>query len=107
MFVADYQRLAMHRLMLRDRVRNETFREGIGAAVTPGNVVLDVGAGTGILSLFCIQAGAQRVYAVERTGCWHNPFRKLLIRREKKAQNYLALVHLACCLIVYRLIVLG
>ena len=44
---------------------------------------------------------------VERTGSWHNRFRKLLILWEKKAQNYLALVHLASCLIVYRLIVLG
>jgi len=48
-----------------------------------------------------------RRWVVERTGSWHNRFRKLLIRWEKKAQNYLALVHLACCLIVYRLIVLG
>jgi len=44
---------------------------------------------------------------VERTGSWHNRFRKLLIRWEKKPQNYLALVQLACCLIVYRLTVLG
>ena len=49
----------------------------------------------------------QRFQEWERTGSWRNRFRKLLIRWEKKAQNYLALVHLACCLIVYRLIVLG
>jgi len=48
-----------------------------------------------------------RRWVVERTGSWHNRFRKLLIRWEKKARNYLALVHLACCLIVYRLTVLG
>ena len=48
-----------------------------------------------------------RRWVVERTGSWHNRFRKLLIRWEKKAHNYLALVHLACSLIVYRLTVLG
>ncbi len=48
-----------------------------------------------------------RRWVVERTASWHNRFRKLLIRWEKKAENYLALVHLACCFIIYRLTVLG
>ncbi len=34
-------------------------------------------------------------------------FRKLLIRFEKRMENYRGLVHFACALIVYRLIVLG
>lgn len=48
-----------------------------------------------------------RRWVVERTNSWHNRFRKLLIRYEKKSQNYLALVCLACCIIVYRRIILG
>ncbi len=48
-----------------------------------------------------------RRWVVERTGSWHNRFRKLFIRFEKRVTNYLGLVHLACCLIVYRLTVLG
>jgi len=44
---------------------------------------------------------------VERTNSWHNRFRKLLVRYEKKSENYLALVCLACCIIVYRRIILG
>ena len=44
---------------------------------------------------------------LERTNSWHNRFRKLLVRYEKKSENYLALVSLACCFIVYRRIILG
>jgi putative transposase len=43
-----------------------------------------------------------RRWVVERTNSWHNRFRKLLVRYEKKSENYLALVCLACCIIVYR-----
>jgi len=47
-------------------------------------------------------------WVVERTISWHNRFRKLLlIRYEKKSTNYLAIVQLACCLILYRRIILG
>jgi transposase len=48
-----------------------------------------------------------RRWVVERTNSWHNRFRKLLIRYEKKSENYLALVCLSCCIIVYRRIILG
>jgi hypothetical protein len=47
-------------------------------------------------------------WVVERTNSWHNRFRKLLlIKYEKKSTNYLALVQLACCLILYKRIILG
>jgi hypothetical protein len=39
---------------------------------------------------------------------WHNRFRKLLTRYEKKSEeNYLGLVQFACCLIIYRRLILG
>ena len=48
-----------------------------------------------------------RRWVMERTNSWHNRFRKLLIRYEKKAENYLGLVHLYCCITVYLRIILG
>jgi transposase len=43
-----------------------------------------------------------RRWVVVRTNSWHNRFRKLRIRYEKTAENYLALIQLACCLLTYR-----
>jgi putative transposase len=48
-----------------------------------------------------------RRWVVERTNSWHNKFRKLLVRYEKKAETYLGLVQLACCIMVSRRIILG
>lgn len=62
-----YAELEVHRTMICDRVRTDAFRRAIEAVVSPGDVVLDVGAGSGILSIFAAQAGATRVYAVEAT----------------------------------------
>lgn len=53
--------------MLTDRARQEAYAKAItnNAVLFKDKVVLDVGAGTGILSVFCVKAGAKCVYAVE------------------------------------------
>ena len=43
-----------------------------------------------------------RRWPVERTHSWMNRFRRLLIRWEKKIDNYLALLHFACAWIAFR-----
>jgi putative transposase len=43
-----------------------------------------------------------RRWVVERTHSWLNRFRRILIRWEKKPDNYLALLHLSCALITFR-----
>ena len=46
-------------------------------------------------------------WVVERTNSWHNRFRKLFTRYEKKVENYLGMVQLSCSIIIYRKIILG
>ena len=43
-----------------------------------------------------------RRWVVERTHSWMNRFRRLLIRWEKKVENYVALLHFACAWITFR-----
>lgn len=49
------------------------------------------------------EAGVKaRRWVVERTHGWLNRFRRILIRWEKRADTYLAMLHLACGIISYR-----
>lgn len=57
--------------MLQDTVRTSTYRSSIllnGPKSFKDKLVMDVGAGSGILSYFAVQAGAKKVYAVEASG---------------------------------------
>jgi len=51
--------------MIADRVRLDAHAEALRRVVTPSTVVVDIGAGTGIMSLLACKFGARRVYAVE------------------------------------------
>ncbi|XP_050886173.1 probable protein arginine N-methyltransferase 1 [Lathyrus oleraceus] len=63
----SYSHFGIHEEMLKDTVRTKTYQNVIyqNRFLFKNKVVLDVGAGTGILSLFCAKAGAEHVYAVE------------------------------------------
>jgi len=57
-----------HRQYLSDRARLQVFERAIASTIRRGDVVIDLGAGTGILGLLACRAGAARVYAIENGG---------------------------------------
>ncbi|MBC8274584.1 MAG: GNAT family N-acetyltransferase [Chloroflexi bacterium] len=57
-----------HRRMLLDKERIQVYAQAIRDILRPGDIVADIGTGTGVLALFCVQAGADHVYAIERLG---------------------------------------
>ncbi len=61
-----YGDLELHRTMIGDDRRTQAFAEAISEVVKPGDVVLDIGTGTGVLAMLCAKAGAKRVYAVDQ-----------------------------------------
>ncbi|KAF8109486.1 hypothetical protein N665_0095s0058 [Sinapis alba] len=66
-YFGSYSSFGIHREMISDKVRTEAYRDALlkNPSLLSGSVVMDVGCGTGILSLFAAQAGASRVVAVE------------------------------------------
>ncbi|MEY0160807.1 transposase, partial [Providencia rettgeri] len=46
-------------------------------------------------------------WVVERTHSWMNRYRRVLTRWEKKVENYEAMLHLACAIIIWNKILLG
>ena len=63
----SYSHWGIHQEMLKDAVRTDAYRDAIegNAAFFKGKSVLDVGCGTGILSMFAARAGAKRVVGVD------------------------------------------
>ena len=60
-----YRSIDSHRPMALDDVRNRAYREALAEVVRPDSVVLDLGAGLGILGLLAASLGARKVYCVE------------------------------------------
>ncbi|GBM79418.1 Histone-arginine methyltransferase CARMER [Araneus ventricosus] len=62
-----YGYLSQQQNMMQDYIRTSTYQKAILSNIDDfkDKVVLDVGAGSGILSFFAHQAGARKIYAVE------------------------------------------
>lgn len=65
----SYAHFGIHEEMLKDTVRTESYRNAIyrNRGAFEGKVVLDVGCGTGILSMFAARAGAAKVIGVDNS----------------------------------------
>ncbi|XP_009903779.2 protein arginine N-methyltransferase 3 [Dryobates pubescens] len=68
-YFSSYGHYGIHEEMLKDKVRTESYRDFIyqNPQIFKDKVVLDVGCGTGILSMFAARAGAKKVIGVDQS----------------------------------------
>ncbi|PYI10279.1 ribosomal protein arginine N-methytransferase rmt3 [Aspergillus sclerotiicarbonarius CBS 121057] len=68
-YFTSYAYNAIHESMLKDAIRTDAYRDFVyeNKHVFKDKVVLDVGCGTGILSMFCAKAGAKKVISVDNS----------------------------------------
>jgi protein arginine N-methyltransferase 1 len=63
----QFSGLYEHDIMLADQVRTRTYHRAIARYVKPGDLVVDLGTGNGILSFFASMSGAEKVYALDHS----------------------------------------
>lgn len=80
-YYGSYSHFHIHEEMLKDTTRTRTYRAAIenNPQDFKDKIVLDIGAGTGILSIFAARAGAKHVYAIENAEIAH--FAREIVKR--------------------------
>ena len=66
-YFGSYSHFSIHQGMLKDEVRTKSYMVAClnNKEQFQGKIVLDIGCGTGILSMFAARAGAKHVYGVD------------------------------------------
>lgn len=67
----SYLAVQGQQIMTLDYRRNQAYYEALKRVITSDSVVLDLGAGLGVLGLLAAQLGAKRVYLVEPEAIVH------------------------------------
>ena len=90
-YAGSYAHFSIHHEMLSDKVRTEAYRDAVyqSSEQVKDKQVLDLGCGTGILSMFCAKAGAKHVTAVDMSDIIHNTTD---IVRENQLEDKITLV---------------
>jgi len=80
-YYGSYSHFHIHEEMLKDATRTRTYQQAIenNPEDFKDKIVLDIGCGTGILSIFAARAGAKHVYAIENAEIAH--FAREIIKR--------------------------
>jgi protein arginine N-methyltransferase 3 len=68
-YFSSYSHYSIHHSMLSDTIRTESYRNAIikNSSILNDKIVMDLGSGTSILSMFASQAGARKVYSVDQS----------------------------------------
>ncbi|XP_048804705.1 protein arginine N-methyltransferase 3 isoform X1 [Lagopus muta] len=90
-YFSSYGHYGIHEEMLKDKVRTESYRDFIyqNPHIFKDKVVLDVGCGTGILSMFAAKAGAKKVIGVDQSEII---YQAMDIIRLNKLENIITLI---------------
>lgn len=90
-YFGSYAHFSIHEDMLKDKVRTESYRNFMyqNKDLFQDKVVLDVGCGTGILSMFAANAGAKHVIAVDQSDI---VYQAMDIVRENNLQEKITLL---------------
>ncbi len=65
MCITSAPEIEEHRVLLGDRLCQESFLTQMQRAIKPGDVVLDLGSGSGLHAMYAVRLGASKVYAIE------------------------------------------